>query len=151
MRITNLQIHLAAVISIAATARSAVVMAPPILDLSQPYVKSSTYPTPEGQELIEIAKNEEDIYAFVALECGKVVAEYGNVETDIRHLFSVTKSWSGLLLGVMEKEGLISLDETLGDVFTDEEVWADVEDAEERKQVTIEETVQMRGGFFMPE
>ena len=62
-----------------------------LLNLSLPYVQSSAVPTPDGQKLIKIAEAEYDIHAFIVLECGKVVAEYGDQES-IRHLFSMTKS-----------------------------------------------------------
>ena len=120
-----------------------------LLDLSKQYDKSSVFPTPMGEEIIAIAESEEDVNAFVAIECGKVIAEYGE-QDDIRHLFSVTKSWTGLLLGIAEKENLISLTETLEDVWPDENIWENIEDAEDRKKTTIEQLVQMRGGYDMP-
>lgn len=128
-----------------------------LLDLSEPYVKADTFPTALGEEMIAIAEAEPDISAFVALECGKVVAEYGD-QSLVRHLFSATKSWTGLIFGVMEKEGLISLEETLGDIWPDEELWERVAEkynatgaVEMRKKTTLEELVQMRGGYVMPE
>lgn len=63
-----------------------------LIDLSKPYSSKSSTPDSEGQKLIEIAEAEDDIHAFLALECGMVVAEYGDQE-EIRHLFSITKSW----------------------------------------------------------
>ena len=111
-----------------------------LLDLSKPYeyVNSDKNPTLEGEELIAVAEAEDDIHAFIALECGKVVAEYGD-QDDIRHLFSMTKSWTGLLLGIAETEGLLSLSETLFDVWPDEAVWAGIEDAEDQKKTTLEQ------------
>lgn len=34
-----------------------------------------------GEEIIAIAESEEDVNAFVAIECGKVIAEYGEHDT----------------------------------------------------------------------
>ncbi|KAK1733111.1 beta-lactamase [Skeletonema marinoi] len=120
------------------------------LDLSQPYSKVDPSPSHSyTQQLLDIAEAEDDINAFVALECGKIVAEYGD-QNAIRHLFSVTKSWTGLLVGIAEKKGLLSLDETLGEIWPDDEVWTGVPDAKDRKKTTIEQLVQMRGGYEMP-
>jgi len=127
-----------------------------LLDLSLPYVKADNFPTALGQEMVDIAEAEPDISAFVALECGKVVAEYGD-QSKVRHLFSATKSWTGLLFGIMEKDGLFSLDETLEDIWPDEAVWEGVAEmynvtgAELRKKTTLEELLQMRGGYVMPD
>ena len=99
--------------------------------------------------MIAIAESEEDVNAFVAIECGKIIAEYGD-QVSIRHLFSITKSWTGLLLGLAEKENLLSLTETLEDVWPDENTWENIEDAKDRKKTTIEQLVQMRGGYDMP-
>lgn len=75
------------------------------LDLALQYCIPDTFPASEAQELIAIAEQEDDINALVALECGKIVAQYGD-QTEIRHLLSMTKSWTGLLAGVAEKQGL---------------------------------------------
>ena len=120
-----------------------------LVDLSKPYEKSDPLPTIIGQDLIDIANTEDDIHAFVAIECGKIVAEYGEQDT-IRHLISITKSWTGLLMGIAEKENLLSLDETLGDIWPDEATWANIEDAEDRNKTTLEQLVKMRGGYEMP-
>ena len=63
----------------------------------------------------------------------------------------MTKVWSALLYGVMEREGLISVKDTLGDVWTDPDVWAQADNAEARKNITIEYLLQMRTGLTMPE
>jgi hypothetical protein len=148
-----LNYHLAVVLALFAVGASA---DGHLLDLSQPYVKADNFPTADGQELVAIAEAEPDISAFVALECGKVVAEYGD-QSKVRHLFSATKSWTALLFGVMEKEGLLSLDETLEDIWPDKAVWEGVAEmynatgAELRKKTTLEQLIQMRGGYIMPE
>lgn len=110
------------------------------INLTEPYEEALS---PDWKKLIEMAKAEEDVNSFVALECGKVVAEYyENDEPEIRHLFSTTKSFTGLLMGIMEKEGVMKLTMTLGEVWPEDEVWANVPDAEDRKKTTIEQIVQ---------
>ena len=120
-----------------------------LLDLSKEYDKSDIFPTIMGEEMIAIAESEEDVDAFVAIERGVLIAEYGEHDVN-RELFSVTKVWTGLLLGIAEKENLFSLTETLEDVWPDQDIWEDIEDAEDRKKTTIEQLVQMRGGYVMP-
>ena len=128
-----------------------------ILDLSAPYAKSDPNPTPDGAELVKIAEAEPDVSSLVAIECGKVVAEYGD-QSQIKHLFSITKSWTGLLLGILETEGLLNLDETLGSIWPDDAVWANVAEltntteagVQLRKDTTVRQLVQMRGGYDMP-
>lgn len=79
-----------------------------LVDLALPYERLE-FETEEGKEMVAMAEADPDVHAFIALECGKVVAEYydGGLEkamADPLHLFSVTKSWSALLFGVLEKE-----------------------------------------------
>ena len=124
-----------------------------VQDLAQPY-EYNDFQTSDAEEIIELAKNESSVAGFVALECGKVVAEYYRenlTDSFLFHCWSMTKSWSALLFGVMEKEGLLSVQETLGDIWPNETVWANVSDAEARKQITIESILQMRGGLSVPE
>ena len=48
----------------------------------------------------------------------------------------------------MIDNGLLSLNETLGDIWPDEEVWSTVEDAEEKMNVTLESLITMSGGLY---
>lgn len=121
-----------------------------IVDLSKDY--EVVTPTPEiGLELEAIAADEPNINAFVAIECGKIVGEYydeGKNNASIFHLWSMTKTWSGLLFGVMVKEGLISVDETLGEIWPEEGIWPNGTEA--RQNITVEQILQMRSGLQMP-
>jgi CubicO group peptidase (beta-lactamase class C family) len=63
----------------------------------------------------------------------------------------MSKAWSALQIGVMEFNGLISVDETLGDIFSDPTAWAQSVDADARKNITLEYLLQMRAGLTMPE
>lgn len=125
-----------------------------IYDLSQDYATAANVDLPEVQEMLKFAQGDKDVNAFVAIECGEIVGEYYDSGKDAEsqfQLWSMTKTWSGMLFGIMEKEGLLSVDETLGDVWPDDAIWAGVEDAEDRKQATIENILQMRAGFNMSE
>lgn len=63
----------------------------------------------------------------------------------------MTKAWSALMFGIMEKEDLISIDETLEDIWTDPDIWAQADNSDVRKNITIEHLLQMRAGLTMPE
>ena len=79
---------------------------PCLIDLSQPYERVDLG-TDEVKEMLEMAENDDNVHAFIALECGKVVAEYYDAKAkkeDPLHLFSITKAFSSLLYGIMEKE-----------------------------------------------
>ena len=64
----------------------------------------------------------------------------------------MTKAWSALAFGVMERDGLISVEnETLGDIWPEESVWEYTENAEARMNIPLEYLLKMRAGITMPE
>ena len=67
-------------------------------------------------------------------------------------IFSGTKSWTSLLIGLLVDDGLLSVDQTLGEIFPDDVAWTDVTDGSEdfRKNVTIEELLTMTSGLLDP-
>ena len=94
---------------------------PAVPDLSQPFVQ---YPhfnhNACSQKLIELAEKEPEVKGMVVLENDKIVTEYykaGENERTRSPIWSRTKAFTALILGVMIKDGLLSLEETLGDVF----------------------------------
>lgn len=125
-----------------------------IHDLSQPY-KKTTAIFPEADELNNVAWEEFWWNGFIAIECGQIVAEkYDQIVADENTylpIYSITKTWVAMLFGVMAREGLISINETLYDIWPNETIWEAVDDAEVRQEVTIEQIVQFRGGFELPE
>ena len=95
------------------------------------------------------------IRAGLLIENGKVAASYyreGVDPGDIYPVFSVTKSITSLLIGLLVDDGLLSLDETLGDVFPDEDgtVWPNVEESNFVANVTIREMLTMTSGLVSP-
>ena len=75
---------------------------------------------------------EEDILAYSLVHGGKIIAEYyrdGRDASDTAAIWSVTKSWMSLLIGTLVKDGRLTRQTTLGEIF-DENVWSDVDDAE---------------------
>ena len=77
---------------------------------------------------------------MMVLEDGKVVAKYVREDVDENVPYavnSVTKSWTSLIVGMLIDEGKISLDSTLGSIFTDKQTWEDIPDTEIRKAITV--------------
>lgn len=105
----------------------------------------------------ELASNDPFLRAAIVLENGKVVAKYTREDPQVdpsepHQVWSTTKSWTSLLIGLLVDEGKLSVDETLGDVFKNDEAWADIEDdsVDFRKSVTIEEMLTMTSGLITP-
>ena len=77
---------------------------------------------------------------------GQLAAEgygAGRDSDDISAIWSCTKSWVSLLVGMVVDDGLLSLDDTLGDVWPDQSVWKDVVDASIKQAVTIDSLLSM--------
>jgi len=132
---------------------------PPLtfLDLSKPFTLHPLYNNNAcAGKLIELASNEPEVRGMVVLEQGQIVTEYykgGETQTTLAPLWSCTKAFTNLMLGVMIKDGILSLNETLGDVFEYDPydwIWGDIEDAEDRKALTIESIITMTAGLSLP-
>jgi len=124
-----------------------------ITDLSQSFAQAELYNLNTGAEAIfAFAENEPEIRGLVVLEKGEIVAEYyrDSIErSTLSPINSCTKSWIGLLFGVMEKNGLISLNETLGDIWPDSNTWKNVDHADYRRSVNIHSLLTMTAGLKM--
>ena len=128
---------------------------PRIVDLSQdiPQDEAAIATSPGAAAIQEAALQDPLVRAVIVLEDGDIVSSYYRDDVDPKRGFfnvhSVTKSWMSLLLGIMVKEGLLSLDETLSDIFPDDNAWADVIDGsiDFRKSVTVEEMLTMTSGL----
>ena len=91
----------------------------------------------------------------MVIENGSIVASYlrDDVDPNEPHdVQSVAKSWMSFLFGTLVDDGLLSLDETLGDIFPEDEAWADVSDGSTdfRKGATVKELLTMTTGFMDP-
>ena len=89
----------------------------------------------------------------MVLERGKIVTSYvrdGIATSDTYNIYSATKSFMSLLVGMLIDERSLSLDDTLGDVFTNSTVWDNVEMADYVQSVTIEEMLTMTSGLVNP-
>ena len=90
-----------------------------------------------------------DILSYALVHGGRIVSEYyraGRDESSTAALWSVTKSWMALLIGTLEKDGLLTRQSTLGELFGAAD-WTQVSDAAAKQRVTIEDILQMESGF----
>jgi CubicO group peptidase (beta-lactamase class C family) len=118
-----------------------------IADLSQDLSPSEKYNNNSGSNrMVNITKlSYPQVLSYVVLEDGLKCAEYYNVEQGAKkatlyHVFSVTKSWTSLLIGILVSMGYLSLQETLSDI------WPDIHNASYIKNITVEELLTMTSG-----
>lgn len=135
---------------------------PTIVDLSRPEFEPSPClnDSQGADELLAMAQADASIRSFMVLEHGRVVVEYSRDDVDpsvANQVWSTTKSWMNLCTGLLVQDGLLSVDETLGDVFDDQEaMWQDMAannatDAELRRAVTIRDLLTMNSGMVTAE
>jgi len=89
----------------------------------------------------------------MVIENGTIVSSYVRDDVDPKEpadVYSVTKGWISFLFGTLVHDGKLSLDETLGDIFPDDDSWASVTDGSTdfRKGVTVEELLTMTSGLL---
>jgi len=104
---------------------------------------------------------------FLVLEKGKIVVDYARDDNvcntvqlygtencgvpkpeDRLHVWSVTKSVNDALgIGLLVDAGLLLLEDTLGDIFVDDTMWANVTNAEYKQTVSIKELLTMTSGL----
>jgi CubicO group peptidase (beta-lactamase class C family) len=129
-----------------------------IIDLSKDFPQDTAAMTssPGAAAIQQAASRDPLVRAAIVLEHGDIVASYHRDDVDPNettfHVFSTTKSFTSLLIGMLVEDGLLSLNETLGDVFPNNDAWADVTDGSTdfRKNVTIEEILTMTSGLITP-
>lgn len=137
----------------------------PIVDLSTDFAESKHFNQSPGAHLVNaVARATPDLATALVLEHGRIVSSYvrDGFEVNTRiPLWSCTKSWTSLLIGhLIDDSGgrNLSLNETLGEVFTDKSVWEAVAiaqdnnmtDVEFRKNVTIKQLLTMSSGLVDP-
>ena len=135
-------------------------------DLSQELVHDTDAITtsPGSAAVNETAAKDPFIRSAIVLEKGKVVAKYIRDDVDENephHVWSVTKSWTSLLIGMLIESGDLSLNETLKDIFdkrstrkafNNTNAFTDVSDdtTKFRENVTVEELLTMTSGLISP-
>ena len=133
--------------------------APTIIDVSKPleYSLKDKY-VQDAMERFR-TRSAPDVYGWVVLEEGKIVSEwYNNVDLDgdpinedtLFHLFSGTKTLTGVMFAMMEVLDKIKLSQQLKDVITDsrfDSFWKNNDvDSEEKGRITIGSLLQMSSG-----
>lgn len=113
------------------------IAAPIILDLSKDLVESpSINNSPSAVNILEFMKGTPNARTLMVIDDGQVVISYARDDVDPNEPYqvhSVTKSVTSLLIGVLVDAGDLSVNDTLGQIFTNETTWEGVEDVEFRK------------------
>ena len=136
--------------------------APVVVDLSLDFEVAADNNNSEGaQTVLDMAALNPLIRTVLVLEHGQIVAEY--VREDVNaaipnQVWSATKSWMSLMVGLMIEQGLVSLEETLGEIFDDPATWEAVSEldnnnssnTEFRRAVTLRELLSMASGLVNP-
>lgn len=113
------------------------IAAPIILDLSKDLVESpSINNSPSAINILDFIKGTPNARTLMVIDDGQVVISYARDDVDPNEPYqvhSVTKSVTSLLIGVLVDAGDLSVNDTLGQIFTNETTWEGVEDVEFRK------------------
>jgi len=75
---------------------------------------------------------------------GEIVAE--EMVSELLPAYSSTKSWSSMVVGLLVDQGLVSLTDTLGDIF-DTTDWQSIRDGEAKQTLTLQEVLTFTGGL----
>ena len=128
-----------------------------IVDLSADLEPSTEYDDNAAFDLSlqRAAKEMPLVRTVLVLERGRIISSYSREDVDATEtsdVYSVTKSWTGLIIGKIVEDGLLSINETLGNIWPDpyKEIWPNVESAEEIRAVTIESMLTMTSGLIDP-
>eukprot|EP00531_Pseudo-nitzschia_arenysensis_P005395 CAMPEP_0116156788 /NCGR_PEP_ID=MMETSP0329-20121206/23011_1 /TAXON_ID=697910 /ORGANISM="Pseudo-nitzschia arenysensis, Strain B593" /LENGTH=277 /DNA_ID=CAMNT_0003653879 /DNA_START=37 /DNA_END=866 /DNA_ORIENTATION=+ len=119
-----------------------------IIDLSKPF--------PIGNANNLAAAEFENEWVTRDIDDGEVVVDYqrNTVSDDtIYELWSATKAVTSMIIGTIlySDEYDLSIDDTLGDIFTNAADWSEIEDEEEvefKKNITIFEILTMTSGLW---
>ncbi len=119
-----------------------------IVDLSQPWAAAPGYNVNDAAKNLTAAVNTYT-RSYLLLKGGKKVAEYyrsGTSETTTSDMWSVTKSWSSLLIGMLS----LSVTSTLETILPATTNWAAVTDQAAKKAMTLENLLTMTSGLVDP-
>jgi len=88
---------------------------------------------------------------YVVVQGGKIVAESYNAPWDMyNHTagWSTTKSWTSFLIGTLVDRGLLSLNDTLGEIFDDPGDWVNVHQAAAKQGARLQDMLTMTSGLI---
>lgn len=138
-----------------------------LVDLSEEFVTSPEFNNnPKWTKFVNTAlERVPNLRTMLILERGQIVAEYirddithlmpkDNDDEDslVSHIWSATKSWTGLIIGMLIDRGVLSLDDTLGDIWppaSETTIWKGVTDnpVDFMQQITIQQLLTMSSGL----
>ena len=144
-----------ALLGLAPTAIAIASASSSIVDLSTELQYSESHnASPGAQSLLDaIDSSTDSIRTVMVLERGQIVTSYVRDDidaSDTYNIYSATKSFMSLLVGMLIDEGSLSLDDTLGDVFNNSTVWENVDKANYTQSNTIEEMLTMTSSLVNP-
>ncbi|KAJ1455962.1 beta-lactamase/transpeptidase-like protein [Pelagophyceae sp. CCMP2097] len=129
----------------------------PILDLSLPLNVSADYNNNAVHDALLDAVSlpfpSRLVRGYLLLQNGTVLAEYyreDEFEDEVAPIYSVTKTWAAMIIGVLQAEGRASVDMTLGEIFPSPFVWLAVKDAAAKQNITLEALLTMSSGLVDP-
>lgn len=139
------------------------------IDLSEDLVYAPHYPHSSGENALnkffssKNGLNNACIRSAIVLENGQIVAEHYNDGNSLSvaysnkrtrsDLYSVTKGWLSIIFGILVKEGLVDINETLEDIWpiaegdNREKIWSKVTQRNEIQRTTIKSLLTMTSGF----
>lgn len=125
---------------------------PTIIDLTQEF-EIGNVNNPAAREFESVLTR--DIRRFLVLEDGVVVVDYQRdtvEDDDVYNLWSATKAVMSVVMGTIltSDEYDLTMETTLGEVFTEERYWNEIEDEEElafKQNITIYELMTMTSGL----
>ena len=123
-----------------------------VVDLSQPWAEAPGYNANNAATTLAAAVNS-NTRSYLLLKGGKKVAEYYRPdvsETDTSLMWSTTKSWSSLLIGILVDAGSVSVTSTLETIFPATTNWAAVTDQAAKKAIKLEDLLTMTSGLKDP-
>ena len=123
-----------------------------VVDLSQPWAEAPGYNANTAATTLAAAVNS-NTRSYLLLKGGKKVAEYYRPdvsETDTSLMWSTTKSWSSLLIGILVDAGSVSVTSTLETIFPATTNWAAVTDQAAKKAIKLEDLLTMTSGLKDP-
>ena len=125
-----------------------------VLDLSEDFPLADLYNANSGSdEMKALLDDSWKVLGFMVIDDGEVVAEhYASGEGGSKGfgpVWSCTKTVTALQVGMMEKEGLVSLSDTLGEIIAKKKSWKGISNKKARKRVTIEQLITMTAGLSL--
>lgn len=127
-----------------------------IINITQPWAEHPTlYNNNMAYCAIEAEMDSFLVIGYIVIKDGLLLAEGYTAGNDMQgkyDIFSATKPWSALILGVMIDERSLRLDDTLGDIFDQPGDWEDVHQAADKQAVTVREILTHTSGlvdFFL--